>query len=82
MIAIPGTLGFAILGLLGHGDLPFGSFGYINLLAVLAISAMSFITAPWGAKLAHSLNGPVLKRIFGIYLVATSAIVLHNSLGT
>jgi len=80
VIAIPGTLGFAILGLLGHGVLPFGSFGYINLLAVLAISAMSFITAPYGAKLAHKLNGPALKRIFGVYLVATSAVVLHNSL--
>jgi len=80
VIAIPGALGFAVLGLIGHQELPFGSFGYINLLAVAAISVMSFITAPIGANLAHSLNGPVLKRIFGVYLVATSAIVLHNSL--
>lgn len=80
VIAIPGTLGFAILGLVGQQTLPFGSFGYINLLAVAAISAMSFITAPLGAQLAHRLNGPVLKKVFGVYLVATSAIVLYNSM--
>ena len=80
VIALPGALGFAILGLVSQEALPVGSFGYINLLAVGAISVMSFITAPMGAKLAHKLNGPVLKKVFGIYLVATSAIVLFNSL--
>ncbi|MFN3608769.1 MAG: sulfite exporter TauE/SafE family protein [Hyphomonas sp.] len=81
VIALPGALGFAILGLVSEEVLPVGSFGYINLLAVGAISVMSFITAPMGAKLAHKLNGPVLKKVFGIYLVSTSAIVLFNSLG-
>lgn len=81
VIALPGALGFAILGMVSRDELPFGSFGYINLMAVGALSMMSFITAPAGAKLAHKLNGPVLKKIFGVYLVATSAIVLLNSLG-
>lgn len=80
VIAIPGALGFAILGLTDHNPLPIGSFGYVNLLAMAAISAMSFITAPWGAGLAHRLNSQMLKRIFGIYLIVTSAIVLQNSL--
>nr|WP_241765749.1 sulfite exporter TauE/SafE family protein [Hyphomonas chukchiensis] len=78
IIAVPGAIGFAILGL-GEPGLPFGSIGYVNVIAVLAITAMSFITAPLGARAAHSLNAVALKRIFGIYLVATSAIVLYNS---
>ena len=78
IIAVPGAIGFAALGM-GQPALPTGSFGYVNLLAVLCITAMSFITAPLGAKAAHSLNGPALKRFFGVYLVVTSAIVLWNS---
>lgn len=78
IIAIPGAIGFAILGY-GVGQLPVGSLGYVNIVAVLAITAMSFITAPLGARAAHALNGPALKRVFGVYLVATSAIVLWNS---
>ena len=78
LIAVPGAIGFAILGL-GQPGLPFGSIGYVNVIAVLAITAMSFLTAPLGARAAHSLNAVALKRVFGIYLVATSAIVLYNS---
>lgn len=81
IIAIPGALGFAALGLRAD-ELPFGSFGYVNIIAVVAITAMSFITAPLGAKAAHALNAPALKRVFGVYLVATSAIVLWNSLAS
>ena len=79
IIALPGSIGFAILGL-GENALPFGSVGYINILAVAAISAMTYITAPLGAHAAHSLNAAVLKRGFGFYLVATSAIVLYDTL--
>ena len=32
----------------------------------------SLFTAPIGAKWAHSLDENVLKRLFGIYLVAVS----------
>ncbi|MEP1143728.1 MAG: sulfite exporter TauE/SafE family protein [Henriciella sp.] len=78
IIAVPGAIGFALLGL-GEPNLPFGSIGYVNMIAVVSITAMSFITAPLGAKAAHALNAPSLKRVFGIYLVATSAIVLWNS---
>lgn len=78
IIAVPGAIGFAALGM-GQQALPLGSLGYVNVVAVIAITAMSFITAPFGAKAAHALNAAALKRVFGLYLVATSAIVLWNS---
>ncbi len=81
VIALPGAIGFGLLGL-GTPDLPYGSFGYVNLIAVAAITAMSFMTAPLGARAAHSLNAAALKRVFGVYLVATSAIVLYNTFTT
>lgn len=79
IIALPGSIGFAILGM-GAEGLPIGSLGYINLIAVAAIATMTYITAPIGAHAAHKLNAEALKRIFGIYLVATSAVVLYDTL--
>jgi len=78
IIALPGAIGFALLGQ-GVSELPLGSIGYVNLVAAMAITAMSFITAPLGARAAHALNAPALKRVFGVYLVATSGVVLWSS---
>jgi len=39
---------------------------------LLAMGITSLFTAPVGAKWAHSLDENVLKRLFGIYLVAVS----------
>jgi uncharacterized protein len=79
IIAIPGAIGFAIIGW-GNQALPAGSIGYINILGAIAIAAMSFLTAPLGVKAAHSLNPRALKRVFGIYLLVTSGIMLHGAM--
>jgi uncharacterized membrane protein YfcA len=79
IIALPGTIGFLILGM-GVEGLPFGSLGYINLPALLAISAVSIVTAPIGARWAHSLNETRLKRLFGCYLVFVAATMFYKSL--
>lgn len=71
LIAIPGAVGFAIMGW-GQAGLPTGSLGYINLPAFLAISAMSVLTAPVGARWAHSLSEQHLRRAFGVYLLLVS----------
>ena len=79
IIGVPGTLGFLLMGL-GEEGLPFGSIGYINLPALLAISAASIFTAPLGANWAHSMNDFHLKRIFGVYLVCVSASMFYKSM--
>jgi uncharacterized membrane protein YfcA len=71
LIAIPGALGFMVLGLNAE-NLPLGSVGYINIPALLAITACSIVTAPLGARLAHSLDELQLKRAFGVYLILVS----------
>jgi uncharacterized membrane protein YfcA len=79
IIGVPGAIGFLILG--WHvDDLPFGSLGYINLPALFSICAASILTAPVGAKWAHSLNEVHLKRLFGGYLVIVSASMFYKSL--
>lgn len=79
IIAIPGAIGFAVIGW-GNDALPAGSLGYINILGAVTIAAMSFFTAPLGVRAAHSLNGPKLKRVFGFYLLFTSGLMLYEGL--
>ena len=79
IIAVPGAIGFAVIGM-NIENLPPFSFGYINILGAIAISAMTFITAPLGAKAAHSLNAVMLKRVFGCYLMFTGGFMLYEAI--
>ena len=81
LIAVPGTIGFALLGL-GNSDLPPGSLGYVNLPAFAVISAVSIFTAPVGARLAHAMNEIHLRRAFGIYLLLTSTLMYNKYLAS
>ncbi|MEM6709809.1 MAG: sulfite exporter TauE/SafE family protein [Pseudomonadota bacterium] len=80
IIGLSGAVGFLILGL-GAENLPYGSVGYINVPALIAIAAISIFTAPLGAKWAHSLNDLHLKRLFGVYLVIVSLSMYAKALG-
>lgn len=66
-IALAGTLGFIVAGW-SESALPAGSTGYIYWPAFLGIVASSYLFAPLGAKLAHSLPLPALKRVFAVLL--------------
>ena len=79
IIAIPGTIGFLLLGL-GESALPTGSIGYINLPALLAIAIMSLFTAPLGAKWASALKELHLKRAFGVYLIVISFVMFDKAI--
>ncbi|MCI4590378.1 sulfite exporter TauE/SafE family protein [Sphingobium sp. BYY-5] len=78
LIAIPTTIGFAIIGFKEAG-LPWGSLGYINVPATLAIASMSMLTAPLGVAAAHSLPAGPLKKIFGVYLIVIAVIMFRNA---
>jgi uncharacterized membrane protein YfcA len=79
LIAIPSAIGFALIGLKENG-LPWGSLGFVNMPATLAIASMSILTAPLGVAAAHSLPAGLLKRIFGIYLVIIAFIMFRNAI--
>jgi hypothetical protein len=64
-IAIAGTMSYAVLGWHQSG-LPEGSSGYIYLPAFAGIVLCSVLTAPIGARLAHSLPAQQLKRYFSV----------------
>lgn len=74
-IAIIGTLGFITIGL-DSQNLPPYSFGYINLAAFACIILTSVTFAPLGAKFAHSLPVPKLKKYFAIFMLIIAAKML------
>lgn len=80
-IALAGATGYLINGWNSSG-LPDGSIGYVYLPALLMISAVSSFTAPLGARLAHRLPVPTLKKIFAAVLVLLSAKMLHTVFGS
>jgi uncharacterized membrane protein YfcA len=67
-IAIAGTVGYILTGL-EVADLPGPSIGYIYFPALVGIVCASMLTAPLGARLAHWLPVPKLKRIFAVLLL-------------
>jgi uncharacterized membrane protein YfcA len=76
-IAVPGAIGFALMGL-GQPALPPGSVGYVNLPAFAAIALVSIVTTPLGARLAHSLSDIHLRKAFGVYLLLVSAMMFYK----
>ena len=67
-IAAAGALGFLFNGLTARG-LPQYSLGFIYLPALGGLVLTSILTAPLGAKLAHRLPIPKLKKIFAALLL-------------
>lgn len=76
-IAVGGSIGYIWNGIHASG-LPAASLGFIYLPALLFVMAASILTAPLGARLAHRLPVDLLKRWFGVLLVALAAKMLHG----
>jgi uncharacterized membrane protein YfcA len=69
-LSIAGTIAYAASGWNVAG-LPRWSVGFVYLPAAIGISVTSVLVAPYGARLAHRLKGPTLRRIFAVFLVLT-----------
>jgi uncharacterized protein len=77
VISIAGTLGYLINGILNVGSTE-STWGYIYLPAVLLVSIPSYFTAPIGAKLTQKLPVHILKKVFGLLLIALSLKMLTS----
>ena len=80
-IALANVIGYVISGY-GVQGLPPHSFGYIWLPALLVIATCSFLTAPYGARAAHTLPVGKLKRIFAAMLYSLAAYMLYKGLAS
>lgn len=66
-IAVAGAIGFAAAGW-GEPGLPPWSTGFLYWPALAGVAAATVLAAPLGARLAHSLPVPVLRRVFAAVL--------------
>ncbi|MGE0595415.1 MAG: sulfite exporter TauE/SafE family protein [Hyphomonadaceae bacterium] len=77
-IAIPGALLYAATGW-GREGLPPLSLGFVNAPGFLLLAALTAITAPIGARLAHRLPQATLKRAFAIFLALVALNMLREA---
>ncbi len=80
IIAVPSVIGFLLTDMSAYPTPPF-SFGAVNFVAFGLVIAMTLITAPWGAALAHKMDPKPLKRVFGVFLIFVALNMLRKTLG-
>lgn len=80
VIAVPSVIGFLFLTI-DPATRPPLTFGAVNLVAFAVVIAMTLITAPWGVKLAHSMDPKPLKRVFAVFLTLVALNMLRKALG-
>lgn len=74
-IALAGSIGYIATGL-NAADAPPWSLGYVYGPALVGVAIASMLTAPLGAKLAHTLPTETLKRVFAIFLAVVGTKML------
>lgn len=79
LIAVPSVIGFLFVSLDPATRPPF-TIGAVNLVAFVLVIAMTLITAPIGARLAHAMDPKPLKRVFAAFLVLVALNMLRKAL--
>lgn len=77
-IALPATLGYVVAGW-GREGLPPWSLGFVSLPGFIVLAALTAITAPVGARLAHRLPQRSLKRAFAVFLALVALNMLREA---
>ncbi|MFV0293980.1 MAG: sulfite exporter TauE/SafE family protein [Paracoccus sp. (in: a-proteobacteria)] len=77
LIALPSALLFLFTPV---ENAPPGTIGAVNIPAFLIVIAMTTLTAPLGAGLAHRTDPKRLKKVFALFLALVALNMLRNSL--
>lgn len=77
-IALPGALGFILIGLNESGLPPF-ALGYVHLPALFLIAPLGVIAAPWGVRAAHAVSVVTLRRIFSLFVVTVAVKMIMDA---
>ncbi len=78
LIAVPSVFGFLLLPV-DHA--PPYTVGAINLPSFGIVIAMTLLTAPLGARLAHATDPKPLKRFFALFITIMALNMLRKALG-
>lgn len=77
-IALFNTLGF-VLGGWNVAGLPPHHLGYVHLPALVVLVCATVLTAPLGAKVAHSLPLNILKKVFACLLLVLAGYMFYKA---
>lgn len=80
IIAVPSVIGFLFYEV-DPVHRPPMTVGAVNLPAFAVIVAMTMITSPLGARLAHAMNPRPLRRVFAVFLTLVAANMLRKAIG-
>jgi len=77
LLALPGTLGYLLAT--PPITLPGLTLGWVSLAALLIVAPASAVMAPYGARLAHSIDKRRLSKLFGLFLCLVSLRMLYRT---
>jgi uncharacterized membrane protein YfcA len=78
VISLPGTLGFIAVGWFDP-RIPSGSLGYVNMIGFALIAPATVLTAPLGARIAHSFSEKKLSMLFGAFLIIAAVRLFYRA---
>ncbi len=80
LIAVPSAIAFMFVQIPAEVRPPW-TIGAVNVPSFLLVIAMTLITAPLGARLAHSTDPKPLKRFFAIFIIIVALNMLRKVAG-
>jgi uncharacterized membrane protein YfcA len=78
-IALPGTAGYLLAHPPAAAQLPPLTIGYVSLIGLALVAPISWLVAPFGARLAHSLDRRKLSAAFGVFLLTVAIRMLYRA---
>lgn len=78
IIAVPSVLGFLFVW--PDNPPPF-TLGAISLPAFVVVIGTTWLTTPFGARLAHAMDPKPLKRVFALFILLMAANMLRKAAG-
>jgi uncharacterized membrane protein YfcA len=72
-ISIAGTIGYALAGLPHQAELPPLSIGFVSVIGFAAITPISSLVSPLGARIAHALPRRWLEIGFALFLLTVAS---------
>jgi uncharacterized membrane protein YfcA len=78
LIAVPSVIGFLLLPGTTDNRPPF-TVGQVNLVGFGIVVLMTFVTAPWGVRLAHAMDPKPLKRVFAVFIMIMALNMLRKA---
>ncbi len=78
IISVPAAVGFALLRVEGAPPLTLGA---VNVPAFVVVISMTLLTTPLGVRLAHWMDGRILKRAFAVFILIVALNMLRKVVG-